>query len=301
MKRLSKRDFMEFVVGLSEDGNVNEMQEMLDANPEHKQELLFGSRPGVDQGNYSVWAYSTWLCHFDGNRDNARRVVKWLLTEGHKPDIWLAIAMDDAARMRRILRGNSRLSQAEHPLFGNTALELASLKLRPLLLEHGADDGSIFTALFLGDLDRVRKMIRKDPKLIRNPAVGPKILYDALTGGQDDFACELIEQGVEVLEVDDKYTLLSMATTWGNPKATKALLAAGVDPNRRAGKFTPLSICVTRCKASPQVVAEIVTNLLEGGAEARPRAKIEGRTLLQWCEEKGLDEAAELIKRGSKK
>ncbi len=289
---------MHFVVALPEMGKVDEMQDILNANPGHEHELLFGERSGVDQGNYSVWAYTTWLCHFDAHRDGARHVVKWLLAQGHKPDLWSAIALDDVVELRRILDVNSSLSRSKHPLFGDTALELASLDLRPLLLAHGADDGSIFTALLLGDTDRARKMIREAPRLIRDPSSGPKVLCAALTNGHDEFACELIEQGVELSGEEEDYSLLSMAATWGNPLATKALIAAGADPNRRDGIFTPLSMCVSRSIAPPNVVAEVVANLFEGGAEVR-RTRIEGLTLLQWCKEKGFDEASKLIRRAS--
>ena len=82
---------MEFAVSLPEDGDVDGMQQMLDDNPEHKDELLFGERDGVSDGNYSAWSYSTWLCHFEKYRENARRVVKWLIKKGRRRDLWLSL------------------------------------------------------------------------------------------------------------------------------------------------------------------------------------------------------------------
>jgi hypothetical protein len=102
---------MHFVVSLPEAGNVDEMRQMLQTNPEHERELLFGERDGVAQGRYSVWAYATWLCHFEAHCDEARRVVRWLLTQGHAPDLWSAIALDDAAGLQRLLHDDPRLAR----------------------------------------------------------------------------------------------------------------------------------------------------------------------------------------------
>lgn len=291
---------MHFVVSLAEAGNVEEMQAMLEAEPEHAQELLFGERVGVENGKYSAWSYSTWLCMFDQHRDGAQRVVEWLLERGHEADLWSAIALRDSSALKKILKETPELSRAEHPLFGDTALALAPPELRPLLLEHGADDGSISVAMLLGDADRVLRIVRKHPGLIEDADRGREILMGALTNGLDDLACKLIELGVETADGEGDYSLLSMAATWGAPRATRALIAAGSDPNRRVGIFTPLSMCVSRSVATPKVVADVVQGLLEGGAEVR-RTRIEGRSLLQWCEEKGLDEAGRLIREASRR
>jgi ankyrin repeat protein len=148
------------------------------------------------------------------------------------------------------------------------------------------------TALLLGDVERAREMVLANPTLIQDPAV----LSAALTNGHDTFACELIEAGANLSNAAADYSLLSMAATWGNPKSVKALIAAGSDPNRRSGVFTPLSMCISRSQAAPDVVAEVVANLLAGGAEVRC-TKIEGLSLLQWCSKKGFEAAAELLRK----
>ena len=296
MKRLAKGKFMDFVVSLPEDGDVAGMKQMLSDFPQHRDELLFGIRDGVSDGKYSVWRYTTWLCQFPKYAVKARPVLTWLLTQGHKPDIWSAIAFDDETALNKILIDAPEKSRAVHPLFDETALSIASLKLRPILLQYGADDGSITTAIFLGELDRARTMINAAPEILADPEIGPNLLYEAVTSGLDEFACELITHGVDTDIHDGDYSLISMAATHGNPKATKALLEAGADPNQRDGRFTPISMCISRSTAKPDIVRDVVANLIAGGARVGKRAKLEGKTWLQWCELKGLDETAELLK-----
>jgi len=59
MAKLKKRVFWKFVVALPEKGDTAGMQGLLDQYAEHRQELLRGESPGVDQGNDSVLRYST--------------------------------------------------------------------------------------------------------------------------------------------------------------------------------------------------------------------------------------------------
>jgi hypothetical protein len=108
---------MHFVVALPEAGDVEAMKEMLTAQPEHAKELLFGARSGVDGGSYSVWGYTTWLCTFDAHREDAQRVLHWLISCGHSPDLWSAIALDDAAGLRAMLEPKPAQAQEKHPLF----------------------------------------------------------------------------------------------------------------------------------------------------------------------------------------
>ena len=98
MARLRKKVFWDFVVSLPEDGDVAGMQAILDQFPNHREELLHGTSPGVDDGVYSALNYATWLCQFENHR-SAREVVRWLLERGLPADIWTALALEDATRV----------------------------------------------------------------------------------------------------------------------------------------------------------------------------------------------------------
>ena len=289
MARLRKRDFMEFVVTLAEAGDIAGMEAMLVTQPEHREEFLCGVRKGVCDGQYSAWSYATWLCHFPAYRERARRVVRWMVEQGQGRDLWWAIAMDDADALRGELEADPSLARAIHPLFADSALELALPALRPVLLEFGADDGSLSVAMLLGNTEDAHAIVAADPELLKDSDT----LYGALNKGLDDFACGLIEMGAAIM---DDPELLCMAANWGNPRATAALIARGCDPNARSGSFTPRSMVISRSSdSSPETILEVVKALLAGGAKLR-RSQVDGLSLEQWCEKRGLDDVARLLR-----
>ncbi|MEW6278188.1 MAG: ankyrin repeat domain-containing protein [Candidatus Eremiobacterota bacterium] len=217
----SKRTFFRFCVVLPERGDVEGLRSVLEAHPQHADELLHGVRDGPDHGSYSVMAYSTWLCRFDG-RDRTREVVAWLLSEhGFPRDLWAVLALDDMEGLGRLLKRDPELARARHPLFGHLALEIARSTQRGRLLAHGADDGSIFTAVVLGDISRATALLNAKPSLLHacRPDVDrTSLLAHALVWGQDAFACELLDRGADPDRPDiNGYTPRGLAGKHGTP------------------------------------------------------------------------------------
>ena len=290
MAKLRRKVFWDFVVSLPEDGDIAGMQELLDRNPEHREELLRGTSRGVDDGDYSVLRYSTWLCQFD-NYQPAKGVVRWLLELGLPADLWTALALEDEAAFRAELAADPSLVNAKHPLFQQPILEMASDHFREILIENGADVSSISNRVLLGDLEGARQMIDNGDFTVDEGQETTELLMHAIGCQQDDFACYLLDRGASASGTDgDGYSPVMMACLWGCVGALRAILARGVDPTVPVMGQSLLTWTVHR--SVPRV--EIVDLLLKAGVTI-PTGRFEGQTLLQTARKRGLDDIVERL------
>jgi ankyrin repeat protein len=217
--RAPPKTFFQFCVTLPERGDLESMLAMLDEKPALAADLLHGVRDGPDRGRYSVMAYATWLCRVDPP-DGPRSVVRWLLTrDDFAPDLWTALALDDRRQLRRLLSEGPASARARHPLFGHPALEIARPSQHATLVAHGADDGTIFTAVVLGDIAAASALLEADPSLAlssRTDVDRASLLAHAITWKQDAFACRLLDLGADPDRPDDNgYTPRRLAPALG--------------------------------------------------------------------------------------
>ena len=254
---------------------------------------MYGSRPGVDRGQYSVMAYATWLCRFD-DYEHAKSVVRWLLDCGLPEDIWVALALDDVGRFQCHLKQDPSLVSVRHPLFNMRIVEYVREEYLQILIAYGADVSDIFMAIKLGKSEDIKQRVKVDPELVgrvKKEEDGASVLMHALCYGQDDIACFLINSGADVNGVDfNGYHPLTMALIHDCPRAAKQLLASGVNPKHIGTSMLRLAI------VNNQPHAEVIDRLLSAGLD--PNAdRIKGKTLLDYCLCKGHDEVAAILRR----
>jgi ankyrin repeat protein len=103
-----------------------------------------------------------------------------------------------------------------------------------LLLARGAAH-DLTVAAALGDFDRVKQILDKDPSQIREArANGRRPLSEAIEFGHDDIARYLLERGAHPLwPVSDgeRGSALHIAARKGNSELVQLLLSHGADPN----------------------------------------------------------------------
>lgn len=290
MAKLGNKVFWKFVVSLPEAGDVEGMQKLLERHPAHRNELLNGIRQGVDDGDYSALRYATWLCQFEAHQ-SAKKVVSWLLTQGHSPDIWTALALQDESSFREALTTNPELVEANHPLFDHPIMEMAPARFRNILVEHGADATNIFNRILLGDIDGARAMVESKEFIVDDGPDTSKLLDHAMIWQQDEFACFLFENGASSTgHESDDFSPIMMACLWGCENSLRAILAKGVDPTVKPLKQSLLTWNVCRSKPS----AGVVDLLLKAGVPI-PAGRFEGQTLLQTARKRGLDDIVKLL------
>jgi ankyrin repeat protein len=191
---------------------------------------------------------------------------------------------------------------------GVTALQFAAgggdLSMMKSLLKAGAKiDGALRTAAASGQLEALNLLLSEEPP---RAALGRAL---AAAGGQPAAARLLLDRGADPNASDqDGLTPLMRAARKANPEVTKLLLARGANANaaladRFAPGMTPLYYSAAGA-TNEDAAIEVVTLLLEGGAEVNARAvdvnSSEGWTpLLAAVRQKHWKIARLLIERGA--
>ncbi len=291
MGKISRKDWFRFAVALPEEGDVESMQQILDSTPEHADDLLFGTRPGPDNGNYSAISYSVWLSTLPGY-SHAKDVVRWLLTKGHDYDIWCALALEDEKGFKIALDNNPSLVDAKHSLFDMKIVELAESKFQDILIELGADISSPFTQIAVGIDDKTILKVGVDCLINIKDHRGSTFLISALTAGRDSLACKLIEAGANVNDPDgDGYTALEMACVHGCTQSGVKLIDMGAATGKLGKRRGLLRLAIE--SDHPDVV--IIKKILESDASDLNK-KIDGKSLPRWCEDNGYIEISTMLR-----
>lgn len=150
--------------------------------------------------------------------------------------------------------------------FDNTPL-LAAVKeghkeIEKLLLAKGAQV-TLYQAVLVGDLERVRWFVTHGADVNARCGMGSRLLHEAAFGGHDEVVALLLEKGADVnLRDDHGSTPLHKAALGGHIKTVALLLAKGAEVNPRDNRHeTPLHI------AASEGHKELVALLIDKGAE----------------------------------
>lgn len=138
--------------------------------------------------------------------------------------------------VRSILDENPDLVEAR-ATWGESALEAASQMGRKdiarLLIERGAQP-DFFAAVMLGDLERVRAALDREPELAHASGVHELApLYFAAAGDELEMAELLFERGADVNQASPAGAPIHAAVMWGRFALVRRYLEAGADPALR--------------------------------------------------------------------
>jgi ankyrin repeat protein len=195
-------------------------------------------------------------------------------------DFWRAMKRPDAAKVRELLARDARLVKAREKEHGNTALHIApnveiaealvsagaDLEARdtahfatPLrwaagdhrqdvvqfLLERGAKVTDIYLACAVGDVDRVRAFLKRDPKLLETPGLRCDFLGDG-------------EHATEATRDQPGHaTPIMVAISASQAKTVAALLEEGADLNATNAEGATL-LHTAAFNAGPEVIAMLI-------------------------------------------
>lgn len=148
-------------------------------------------------------------------------------------DEFVAAAHGDFDKVRLLLSEHPGLLN-ENASWQERAVEAASQTGRVDIVEYLLAAGApmdICTAVMLGDLSAVKRMLAADPRLISvKGAHGLPLLYFAAIRGHEEIASFLFERGAKVNAGSGGNTALHGAVIFGQAGIVTWLLANGADP-----------------------------------------------------------------------
>jgi ankyrin repeat protein len=126
---------------------------------------------------------------------------------------------------------SARSSWGESPL--QAASQMGRKDILALLIERGAET-DFHSAIVLGDLQRVREELSRDPDLAVRAGVHDLApLYFAAAGDNLEMAELLLERGADVTQGSPAGSPIHAAVMWGGPELVTRYLEAGADPSAR--------------------------------------------------------------------
>ena len=210
-------------------------------------------------------------------------------------ELFEAIKSGDAARVTALLDGDRSLLNAADN--GVSAILFAVYNMRPelarLFTDRGADL-SFAEACALGDLERVRALLERDPSLLHSrTADGFPAFALAIFFRQPIVARYLIEQGADVnaqAQNAMKVRPVHSAATTGDRETMKMLLDRGADPNaKQQMDYTALH------GAASHGDIEMAKLLLANGADPNAKSS-DGMTAAEVAEKHGKPEFAKWMR-----
>jgi len=202
----------------------------------------------------------------------------------------------DTAAVKRMLAAEPQLAAARNEK-GQSALLLTiyggNKELRDTLLASGAPL-EVHEAAALGDLERVKHLVEKEPVLAKSYSPdGFAVVALAAVFGQREVAEYLFAQGADINAAATNgtgYNALTGAVASGHTAIVSWLLANGADPNYSYGAgYCPL------LTAAANGHLGIVSILLASGADLHAQSN-DGKTALRIAEERGHPAVAEFLR-----
>lgn len=209
-----------------------------------------------------------------------------------------AIRKGDVAAVSRLLRADPALANARGRTGASMVLLATYLRQGPVVdaLVAGGAVLDVHDAAAIGDLARVKELVRRDASLVNAAsAEGHAPLGLAAFLGHRDIAEFLLDAGADVNAMsrgENAFTALTGAVAGGHAEVVELLVDRGADVNHRyeGGTFAPL------LSAAAEGDPRIVRLLLEHGADPDARTP-DGKTGLDLAVEHGHREAADLLRR----
>jgi ankyrin repeat protein len=203
-----------------------------------------------------------------------------------------AVEAGDTERVRGLLRDDPKLAGAR----GDDGVSLvlkAQYAMRGDLVEEILAAGpelDVYDAAAVGDVDRLKQLVDRDPKLVRAFAAdGFTALHLASFFGATEAVRILLSRGADPgasAASPAAMTPLHSAAATGHREAVARLLEAGADPNaRQRGGFAALHAAAS--SGDP----ELVDLLLSKGADPAIETD-DGKTAADLASERGHDELA---------
>ena len=214
-------------------------------------------------------------------------------------DFLKAVGAGRVAEVREMLSRDSRLANATAP-GGTSVLLYAAYHRQPeiaaILLPYRKSDLTAFESAAVGDAERMRSLLRADPKLINSLSTdGFTPLHLASFFGETATQEVLIRAGAS-LETHSKNQLdatpLQSAVAAHQTKSVAVLLAHHANPNCRGGLgYTPLF------EAAESGQVEVLIMLLKHGADRSIRGT-DGKTALDVAITAHQTKAQEILSKG---
>jgi cytohesin len=165
-----------------------------------------------------------------------------------------------------------------------------SQELVEYFLSRGATAPQFHLSACLGDLDRVKSLVKKGIDVDAKDETGWTPLYWAASMGREEVAEFLIGNGADIdVRTNDDRTPLHQAARSGAAKLVELLVSKGADSNTRdEDDSTPLHWAATGGHKN------VVELLIASGAEVKAKEK-SGNTPLHWAAEGGHADIVEIL------
>ncbi len=214
-------------------------------------------------------------------------------------EIFDAIRANDKEAVAGLLGANAQLAHARNGA-GVSALMQARYEFKFEILDlirQAAGELDIFEAAALGDVPRVRELLRADPALATAYSLdGYTALQFACFFGQPEAVKELASRGSDLNAVSKntmRVAVINTAAASQNVEIVKTVLQAGADPNhqQQAG-YTALH------EAASHNNVAMAQALLDAGADRNIRSD-DGKTAADMAREAGHAEMLALLEAGA--
>ncbi|MDN7245557.1 ankyrin repeat domain-containing protein [Planococcus shenhongbingii] len=167
------------------------------------------------------------------------------------------------------------------------------MKNRAMMKRMKKQRGEMVWAIFYGQTDKVRKLIRKGADVNEADDSGFTPLRWAVQEGQLDIVQLLLSHGADINAIDEEgQTPLYQAAADGNSELVEYLLDNGADIDLSGDGVTPLIIASCYFDSNQ---LETVKLLVERGADIHAKDN-EGQTALFYAEEYGIDDVTSFLK-----
>jgi ankyrin repeat protein len=215
------------------------------------------------------------------------------MEEAMEQDIFSAITAGDSGKVKELIAQQSDVAHVRNQA-GVSALMQARYENRMEfveLLRKAAGEIDVFEAAALGDLARLRTLVKGDPNLVKaQSSDGFTPLHLACFFSQPEAAALLLQQGADANAVSPaRIAVIHSAAASRSAAMVKLVLQAGANPNlQQQGGYTALH------EAAMHNSVERAQALLDAGADRTIRDD-DGLTAAEMAAQKGNREVLEII------